>query len=64
MICKKCSTLYITNGKRHCMRCKEEIHKNICIICPKCSENQKICEICLKNTEIIEIKSDCGCSKK
>lgn len=70
MFCPHCSKLAILNNKRVCVRCQGEIKNNLSCICDRCSNEQGVCSICLKKTNMdagnksIRVRRGCGCGKK
>jgi hypothetical protein len=52
MLCLECIKLAILQTTRICIRCQGTILNNLSCICDNCSNDQKVCSICLKKISI------------
>jgi hypothetical protein len=48
MLCESCAKLALILKIKYCFRCRKEIKYNLYVICENCSNNNRICGICLK----------------
>lgn len=64
MKCSNCSKLASMHSNRNCKKCGIAIYSNICVLCASCSNEDKVCESCLKHIKPLELKyrgcSSCG----
>ncbi len=48
MLCEVCSKLASMPSNRICLRCKGIISNNLSVICDNCSNQERLCAMCLK----------------
>jgi hypothetical protein len=49
MFCNNCIKLAYLHTKKKCIRCQGEVLNNIAVLCNRCSSNESVCSVCLKN---------------
>jgi hypothetical protein len=52
MFCISCAKLANRSDNRICIRCNRTININISCICDGCSNEQKLCSVCLKKINL------------
>lgn len=52
MFCPSCSKLASMPAHKTCVKCQGIIANNISCICDQCSNDQKVCSVCLKKIDV------------
>lgn len=63
MLCATCSKLAFLVTKRICVRCGMAILNNLSVICDYCSNNDRVCSVCLKKIQSPSVLRNRGCGR-
>lgn len=65
MLCTSCSKLIMMVAGRTCSKCSNKTNGSLSILCDDCSDESKMCSMCLKKMIPISTRQyGCGACKK